>query len=484
MLAPYRAVLSTRGAKSFSAAGVIGRLPLSTMGLGFVLLVAARTDSYGLAGAVAAVFTLAEGLAAPVLGRAVDRYGQGRVLLPALTAFTLTVIVLMTSVENDWPHAVTFVMAACGGLLLPPVGACVRARWAYALAGKPNLHTAYALESVLDEVVFMVGPVLVTVLATQVHELAGLSAVLVISGLGVWWLAAQRRTEPPLGGGERPAGRAGDRLDWLWLARLVVVSACLGSLFGATEVVTVAFTDERGHQALAGLLLATWASGSMIAGLVTGLIRWRASVLNRYRWGAVGMAAVMLPLPFVEPMWLLWVALFLAGFAISPTLVAVFSLVEASVPAGRLTEGITWITTGIGLGIAPGAAIAGQIIDAHGASPALLRGRRQRADRGDHRVDDRAASLRSAITRHTDPRDLTRHRPGLNRFRHAARLPGSPDRAGETDRTSQRDVSGGDHAQAQARRIESRRPAGRLLRRRRRRVHRPCRRTTARRPSR
>lgn len=369
MLAPYRAVLGTDGARSFASAGVLGRLPISTIGLGIVLLIAARTDSYALAGAVSAVFTLAEGAAAPVLGRAVDRFGQSRVLLPASALFTTLVVALMTSVENDWPHAVTFVIAAVGGVLIPPVGACVRARWAYVLAGKPTLHTAYALESVLDEVVFMVGPVLVTLLATQVHELAGLAVVLAISLCGVWWLASLRHTEPPVGGGARPHARAGERLDWRWLVRVVVVAACLGSLFGATEVVTVAFTDEAGHAAMAGVLLATWAFGSLLAGLVVGLVTWRASTLNRYRWGAVGMAAVMLPLPFIDALWLLWVVLFLAGFAISPTLVAVFSLVEESVPPGRLTEGITWITTGIGLGIAPGAAIAGQIIDAHGAGP-------------------------------------------------------------------------------------------------------------------
>jgi predicted MFS family arabinose efflux permease len=84
------------------------------------------------------------------------------------------------------------------------------------------------------------------------------------------------------------------------------------------------------------------------------------------------MAIVMMPLPFVPNIYVLAVALFLGGFAISPTLVAAMSLIEAEIPASRLTEGISWLSTGIGFGIAPGAAIAGHLVDLYGASPAYL----------------------------------------------------------------------------------------------------------------
>jgi predicted MFS family arabinose efflux permease len=81
------------------------------------------------------------------------------------------------------------------------------------------------------------------------------------------------------------------------------------------------------------------------------------------------MAVVMLPLPFVGGLWLLAVTLFVAGGAISPTLVATIALVDETVPSSRLTEGITWVTTGLELGVAAGAAVAGQMVDAWGASP-------------------------------------------------------------------------------------------------------------------
>jgi len=152
----------------------------------------------------------------------------------------------------------------------------------------------------------------------------------------------------------------------------VVAAICFGSLFGAAEVVTVAFTQEQGHPRLAGVLLGIWSAGSLIAGVITGAVRIRSSAMRRYRLGALGMAGAMLPLPFIDDLTLMAVVLFFGGFAISPTMVAAISLVETGVPPTRLTEGITWVTTGIGLGVAPGAAVAGRLIDGYGAAAGFV----------------------------------------------------------------------------------------------------------------
>lgn len=342
---------------------------MSTIGLGVVILVAARTGSYGFAGAVSAAYMLASALSAPVMGRLIDRFGQRHLLLIGFLGFDIGLLGLVVAVELDWPVPFPHLFAALAGLLYPPAGACVRARWTGVLRGKENLHTAFSFEAVVDEFVFMSGPVLVTVLATQIHELAGILVVLALSSAGGWWLAGLRATEPPTRT-NTSAGDSRQSIGWVWITQMVVVAACLGSLFGATEVITVAFAQEQGHPGVTGLLLAIWALGSLIAGLVTGAVTQQASPLRRYRIGSLFLAVAMVPLPFVDNLVMLAVALFVAGFAISPTLVATMTLVETTVPAARLTEGITWISTGIGLGIAPGAAIAGALIDEFGASPA------------------------------------------------------------------------------------------------------------------
>lgn len=371
MLSIYRRILSEPGAALFSATGLVARLPISMVGLGIVLLVEARTDSYGLAGVVSGVTLASNAALAVPQARWTDRLGQSRVLPVAITIWGLALAGLMWSVEQGLPLAATFAFAALTGAALPAVGSCVRARWSFALADNNQRQTAFALEAVADETVFMTGPIIVTLLATAAHPLAGLGAALTAGVVGTLALSAQRSTEPP------PHPRvverdARPRMPWATIVPLSVVSLALGSLFGAAEVTTVAFSDEQGATAYAGPLLAVWAAGSLIAGVLTGALTWRRSVLHRLRVGAAAMALTMLPLALVDSLWLMALALFVAGFAIAPTLIATISLAEACVPPARLTEGLAFLQTGMVAGVAPGAAIAGLVVDARGASTAYL----------------------------------------------------------------------------------------------------------------
>jgi MFS family permease len=232
------------------------------------------------------------------------------------------------------------------------------------------VQTAYALESVLDEAVFVVGPVLATMLATLWHPVAGL-VVATLSGLvGTFALAAQRATEPPAGLHRRGSTRL--PMPWRTVLPLAVVCLSLGALFGAAEVTTVAFADETGSRAVSGWLLATWAVGSMVAGIVTGAIAWRRGPAVRVRWGAFAMMLAMVPPVLVEGFPLMFLALLVGGCSIAPTLIATMSLTEQTVPPGRLTEGMAILHTGLMAGVAPGAAIAGFVVDTQGASAAYL----------------------------------------------------------------------------------------------------------------
>ena len=371
MLDTYRRILVVPGALLFSGAGLVARLPMSMVGLGIVLLVEGATGSYGLAGAVSATYVAAEAGFAILQGRLLDRLGQARVLVPVVLVFSTAVVLLVVSVQADWPAATTYLLAAVGGATLPAAGSSVRARWSHVLTGRPaDLQTAFAVEAVVDEGVFIVGPILVTVLATTVHPVLGLGAAVVTGLAGTLVLAAQRRTEPPAHPRDRAAARG--RLPWRTLGPLSVVTLTLGSLFGAAEVVTVAFAEEQGNQAYAGPLLAVWALGSLLAGIVTGAIQWRTGPATRLKLGAAGMFVAMVPLPFIHSVPLMALALLIGGFAIAPSLIASTSLVEQVVPPSRLTEGMAFIHTGIVAGVAPGAALAGMIVDRSGPSAAYV----------------------------------------------------------------------------------------------------------------
>jgi len=370
-LAPYRRIF-TPATALFSATGLVARLPISMVGLGIVLLAEHETGSYAFAGAVSAVALLANAGFAVVQGRLLDRLGQARVLPVAITVWGLALAAAMMSLDGGWPTWTTFALAGVAGATLPSVGTCVRARWSHRLRDDPaRLHTAFSFEAVADETVFLLGPIVVTMLATAVHPHAGLGAALAFGLVGTFVFAGLRSTEPPKHA--TPAvGTVRPAMPWSAIGPLTLLTFALGVLFGAAEVTTVAFADEEGQKGAAGLLLAVWALGSLLAGLVSGAITWRQGPLVRLRWGALGMAVAMAPLTLVPSIPVMGLVLLVGGLAISPTLIAAMSLAEQALPPSRLTEGMMLLQTGIALGLAPGAALAGLVIDEAGASASYL----------------------------------------------------------------------------------------------------------------
>ena len=371
MLAAYRSVLSRPGAIWFSAAGLVGRLPLSMAGLGVLLLVESHTGSYAVGGSVAAAYMVANAVVAIPVGRLVDVLGQGRLLTTCALGFGAGMVLLMVSVAADWPRATAYGAAVVAGAALPPIDACVRTRWAHVLDRPDEVETAYAFEAVVDETVFMTGPIVVTLLATLVDPVVGVVATVVTGVGGSLAFAAQRRTEPPAHPRDRSDGTRVP-MPWRTLGPLTVVCVALGLMFGATEVITVAFTDERGVKSAAGFLLALWALGSLLAGAITGAVTFRRGLAQRVRWGAVGLVVAMAPLTFVEPVWLMGALMLVGGFAIAPTLIATTAMIEQVTPAARLTEGMALLQTGLVAGVAPGAALAGILVDHSGASASYL----------------------------------------------------------------------------------------------------------------
>ena len=364
--AAYATVLGDPPALRFSALGFVARLPQSMTGIGIVLLVSLTTGSFGRAGLVAGAVTIAGAVAAPLWGRVMDRAGQARVLVGTSFGYALGVAVVVVSVEGGWPLLSTVAGAVLAGLCFTPTGGSVRARWSHRLRDSPLLDTAFAIEAVVDELTFVVGPVLVTFLATVVDPAAGLAVCAVLGIVGALALAAQTSTEPP----RRPRLHAADRTTHLpryLIATVVLASAAVGGVFGGMEVVVVAFAREHGVLSSSGVLLMCWAAGSLGAGLVAGLVTWRRTPLARWRLGAVALAVTLLPLPFVGPAWLLGALLAVSGVAIAPTLIASVSVVQTSVPPVRLTEALGWSSTGISAGVAAGAALGGAVVDRAGS---------------------------------------------------------------------------------------------------------------------
>jgi MFS family permease len=342
---------------------------MSMRGLGCVLMLVALTGSYGLAGAVAATLTLSQVLTAPWLGRLADRHGQRRLLVLALAAHSSGTLLLVLAAQASAPAWTLFPAAALSGASVLPVGSFVRARWAGLVGGTPALDTAFAVESVLDEAVFVVGPVLVTALAVGVAPAAGLLGPLAFVVVGSLLLAVQENTEPGISPEPRPSG---------WLAvlsprLLVLIFSCVaaGVALSVIDVGMVAFARERGSAGAAGPLLALFATGSMLAGVAYGARQWRTPPDLRFLVATGVLCAGTVPILLADSIVAMALSVSVAGVGIAPALIASSTLVEELVPRAALVEGLTWVATALTVGAAAGAVLAGVAIDLAGSRAAF-----------------------------------------------------------------------------------------------------------------
>jgi MFS family permease len=367
---PYLQVLRTPHALPMVLAAFIGRLPLSMVGLGSVLLIASETGSYGLGGAVAATGAVTTALAGPLIGRLADGRGQRRVLLPVLLIFVVSGLAFLFAVKDDWPLWTVFLSAGLGGACIPPVSSMIRVRWTHLLRGSHRLPTALAMESVVDEFVFIVGPVLVTFLSTAGHATSGVVTAFTLATVGSLLFAAQGRTEPPPAPHEHRNGPSAMRTPGLRV--LFVVGAAVGAILGALEIGLVAFADEVGAKSMSGLLIAGLAVGSMASGIAWGTVHWRLPLRHRLVAVLVLLTLFSIPLTLIGEIWVMVPFVVLAGVSLSPSLISSFTLAELLVHRSAVTEAFTWIGTALGLGVAVGASAAGKIVDVWGANMSFL----------------------------------------------------------------------------------------------------------------
>jgi MFS family permease len=367
---PYLHVLRTPHAVPMVAAAFIGRLPLSMIGLGSVLLVQSETGSYGLGGAVAAFGAITTAVAGPVIGRLADTHAQRRVLLSVLAVFVVSGVTFLFSVRDGWPLWTVFATAGVAGASIPPVASMIRVRWTHLLRGTPRLPTALAMESVIDEFVFIVGPVLVTFLSTTGHTTSGLVTAFTLAAVGSLLFAAQRHTEPPPAEHEHRRGPSAMRVRGLRV--LFVVGAAIGAVLGTLEIALVAFADEVGARSFSGLLIAGLAAGSMASGIGWGSVHWTVPLRHRLVGALLALTALTVPLALVQSFWLMLPLVVVTGVAVSPSLITSFTLAELLVPRAAVTEAFTWIGTALALGVAVGTSLGGKIVDTAGANASFL----------------------------------------------------------------------------------------------------------------
>lgn len=361
---PYSEIFRAPGAKAFAAAGFIARLPVAMSTIGIVAMLSQTHGEYWLAGAVAATFALTNALVAPQISRLVDRLGQSRILMPATTLSLVGFIGLLASTHfggQDWTLFAFTLLAAA----MPSMPAMVRTRWTELYRDTPKLNTAFAFESVADELVYISGSALAVGLSVSLFPEAGPLASALFLAVGSTAFILQRATEPKVQPGAHGGGTSTIKLPPIQI--LTVTLIAIGAIFGTAEVAVIALTEEWGNAAAASLMLGGYAVGSLFVGLVFGVLKLKMSLSRQFATAIAIAAATTVPLLFVTNIPMLALALFVSGATISPTFITAFGLVERLVPAAKLTEGITWVMTGIGIGMAAGSFASGWVIDTFGA---------------------------------------------------------------------------------------------------------------------
>jgi len=370
----YARVLRAPHARGLLLAEIPARLPIGINGLAIVLFMREHAGSYAAAGATAAAFGLALGLTSPLIGRLIDHRGLRSVVVPFSAAHAACMFGLVAAGLSGAPLVVCLALAAGAGAFLPPLGSISRSLWPRILRDEdPDLlGTALALEGVLIEAIFTIGPLLVAGIAavgepaialvlSPVLLLAGLALFLVQPPVRTWVISAHAGSQGALGALRSPGIRT-----------LMLVTVPMGFCFGAMEVTLPAFGEDHGARELGGVLVAIWSLGSAAGGIWYGAREWTDAPGARYAKLAGLLPIGYLPLALAPSVLAMAPLALLAGLCIAPTLTAGNQIAGSVAPEGTETEAFTWPITSLVVGLSIGNWAAGAIVEAAGWRAAFL----------------------------------------------------------------------------------------------------------------
>jgi predicted MFS family arabinose efflux permease len=363
LAAGYLEILRAGHAARLLAGTLVGRLPNATAAIAIVLFVRAEGGTYSLAGALAAVYGVANAVGQPLLGRLVDLHGQPRVQLPAALASALAMAVFAFAGIGPLPLAYAAVAAA--GLFTPPLEGGLRALWPSVLRREDQVHTAYAMDAVAQEVMFTVGPLLVTLCVSLWSAQAALLVLNVVGVLGALTVVMS----PP----SRAWRSAPREAHWLGALRspglLALLAAFLfvGIALGSITVASVPYADDHGGDVVYGWLMAALGLGALVGGVGYGARTWPGVPERRLRVLVALLAVCYLPL-MLMPGTVAMVALTaLAGVFLAPAIACAFVIVDRHAPRGTVTEAFSWLVTTFTVGHSLGTGLAGPVVEAGGA---------------------------------------------------------------------------------------------------------------------
>jgi MFS family permease len=375
MLTPYRKLFATPGGLAFSIPGLIARLPIAMSYLSVTFIVVHETDSYTLAGTISTGAALINAAFSPLWSRKADQLGQAKVLRFTIPPYIIFGLLFIYTITHDFPTIIWMALIFAAEAFLPNIGGLVRRRWLHTLEDKEDgrelINTAYSFEALVDEIVFIIGPLVASAAAISIAPQAGLYFAFSFMSVGTGLYILQKKSEPPphpiVKGDKRTAVLAIPQVQAVFLPYIL-----LGAFFMSATLCTIAFADERGAKGSTGLLLAIWSAGSAVAAIINGAIKWKITDGQKFIYLIIAMFFATIPLLFTHSILVLGIVLFLNGFGVAPILISGYAMVEKSVPAAKVTETFAWILAGLQIGNALPGPLVGFMIDQYGADRSFL----------------------------------------------------------------------------------------------------------------
>lgn len=364
----YRRLFATPGVARLFLASVLGRLPIGMSGLAILMVVQNASGSFAGGGMATGCYVAGLAAVAPVLGRLIDRNGPRSTLLACALLFPASMAALVMTASGNAAMSLVLACATAAGATFPPVTVCMRAYLRQLISGDATLATAYSADSILVEVMFIAGPMLVAFFiaystpsaAVWFAAASGFAGALLFFGSLRQWRIEARRERTLLG-----------PLAQREFVLLLAIVLCYAMAFGLTELAVAAAASEANRPALAGVFLGLMSAGSAFGGLAYGSRTWRGPLIRQFSVTLAVMGAGLLVL--AGPWSVLAFALLsvFAGIVMAPALIIQSMLVAKTAKPEHVTEAFTWSTSGLLAGIGLGMAAGGTLVE-WGRSPAAL----------------------------------------------------------------------------------------------------------------
>lgn len=356
----YTRLLSSPQHATLSLFGLLIRFPVAMRSISCIMLISSTTNSLSSAGAVAGTLMIAQAIASPILGRFADYFSQKKILIATCCGHVIAIATLIAMALLNAHLWVIMIAATCVGCLSVPVDGFIRTRWA-SMVTDDALKAAYALETVLDEIVFLLGPSIAIGLATMWRPAAGLALCAVLTFSGSIALVLHRCSEPAIV--QKTEGKTRKAIGMVWVRSLMISYAAVGIFLGSIDVMMISFSKALGNPGLAGGLLSICAAGSLVGGTCLGAMNLSISQSRLLLITSITLCAGTIPLIFASSSFIMGISAFIAGMSVAPLLIICSNLLESLTPKSSLSEGFAWLSSAGWIGFSLGVSLSGKLSD-------------------------------------------------------------------------------------------------------------------------